>query len=223
MPAPQARITPAAIVVSRATPASGNRCAGYSDTGRHDLSMSTALELVATAADDVAADQRRVARRARAMQRLRDRGWSWAKVLDREAEPGLLELLRSSARRLWCRSASWRRRSLGGSTERASHGDRSPGASASPISASRPCCTRIGHWRRTRTPRATGRQVDLEFAVCLPRTQRRCGLVRRVVANALICFGVTPGCVDDIRLALSEALANVIEHPRPIMSTRCVS
>lgn len=62
--------------------------------------MSTALELVATAADDVAEDQRRVARRARAMQRQRDRGWSWAKVLDREAEPGLLELLRRSARRL---------------------------------------------------------------------------------------------------------------------------
>jgi len=62
--------------------------------------MSTALELVATAADDVAVDQRRVARRARAMQRQRDRGWSWGKILDREAEPGLLELLRGSARRL---------------------------------------------------------------------------------------------------------------------------
>ena len=62
--------------------------------------MSTALEAVAMAADDVADDQRRVARRARTMQRLRDRGWSWAKVLDREAEPRLLELLRSSARRV---------------------------------------------------------------------------------------------------------------------------
>jgi hypothetical protein len=62
--------------------------------------MSTALEMVATAADDVATDQRRIARLARSMQRQRDRGWSWAKVLDREAEPGLLELLRSSARRL---------------------------------------------------------------------------------------------------------------------------
>jgi hypothetical protein len=62
--------------------------------------MSAVLEGVATAADDVADDQRRVARRARAMQRQRDRGWSWARVLDREAEPGLLELLRGSARRL---------------------------------------------------------------------------------------------------------------------------
>lgn len=62
--------------------------------------MSTALEEVAAAADDVADDQRRVARRARTMQRQRDRGWSWAKIVDREAEPGLLGLLRSSARRL---------------------------------------------------------------------------------------------------------------------------
>jgi hypothetical protein len=50
--------------------------------------MSTALELVAIAADNVAADQRDVARRARAMQRQRDRGWSWAKVLDRERSQG---------------------------------------------------------------------------------------------------------------------------------------
>jgi hypothetical protein len=62
--------------------------------------MSTVLETVAVAADDVADDQRRVARRARAMQRQRDRGWSWVKVLDREAGPGLLGLLRGSARRL---------------------------------------------------------------------------------------------------------------------------
>jgi len=33
-----------------------------------------------------------------------------------------------------------------------------------------------------------------------------------VVANALITFGVAPGCVDDIRLALSEACTNVIDH-----------
>lgn len=62
--------------------------------------MSTLLETVAVAADDVADDQRRVARRARVMQRQRDRGWSWVKVLDREDEPGLVGLLRRSARRL---------------------------------------------------------------------------------------------------------------------------
>lgn len=54
--------------------------------------------------------------------------------------------------------------------------------------------------------------MKLEFAVCLPRDAETAGLVRRVVANALITFGVTPGCVDDIRLALSEACTNVIDH-----------
>ncbi|MEW6473977.1 MAG: hypothetical protein AB1679_17135 [Actinomycetota bacterium] len=62
--------------------------------------MDSTLEEVAAAADEVADDQRRVARRARTMQRQRDRGWSWASILDREAMPGLLELLRRSARRL---------------------------------------------------------------------------------------------------------------------------
>jgi serine/threonine-protein kinase RsbW len=54
--------------------------------------------------------------------------------------------------------------------------------------------------------------VHLEFAVCLPRDAETIGLVRGVVANALRSFGVTPDCVDDIRLALSEACTNVIEH-----------
>jgi hypothetical protein len=62
--------------------------------------MASALEEIATAADEVADDQRLVARRARAMQRQRDRGWSWALILDRERMPGLLELLRRSGRRL---------------------------------------------------------------------------------------------------------------------------
>ena len=62
--------------------------------------MSSVLEVVAATADEVADDQRRVARRARAMQRRRDRGWSWGKILEREPVPGLLELLRRSGHRL---------------------------------------------------------------------------------------------------------------------------
>ncbi|MGH8973242.1 MAG: hypothetical protein ACRD0C_08555 [Acidimicrobiia bacterium] len=62
--------------------------------------MSTALEEVAAVASDVADDQRRVARRALSMQRRRDQGWSWVRILDREPEPGMLGLLRGSARRL---------------------------------------------------------------------------------------------------------------------------
>ncbi|MCA1842831.1 MAG: hypothetical protein LC792_06485 [Actinobacteria bacterium] len=61
--------------------------------------MSSVLEDVAAAADVVADDQRRIARRARAMQRQRDRGWSWGQILDGESAPGLLELLRRSGRR----------------------------------------------------------------------------------------------------------------------------
>jgi hypothetical protein len=61
--------------------------------------MGSALDEVAAAADEVADEQRLVARRARAMQRRRDAGWSWARVLDWEPEPGILELLRRSVRR----------------------------------------------------------------------------------------------------------------------------
>ena len=105
---PQGKSTPETTVSQVQLRRVATVIAGYSPTGRAQPvsaipmgeMMSTALEVVATAADDIAADQRRVARRARAMQRQRDRGWSWAKVLDREAEPALLVLLRSSARRL---------------------------------------------------------------------------------------------------------------------------
>ena len=54
--------------------------------------------------------------------------------------------------------------------------------------------------------------MNLEFVVGLPRDAETVGIVRSVVANALRSFGVTPECVDDIRLALSEACTNVIEH-----------
>jgi hypothetical protein len=62
--------------------------------------MTSALEELSAVADEVANDQRGVARRARAMQIQRDKGWSWARILEREPSPGLLELLRRSGRRL---------------------------------------------------------------------------------------------------------------------------
>jgi hypothetical protein len=62
--------------------------------------MGSALEDVADAADAVADDQRTVARQARSMQRLRDCGWTWSQILDREGSPGLLTVLRGSARTL---------------------------------------------------------------------------------------------------------------------------
>lgn len=60
----------------------------------------SALEDVAAAADRVATEQRQVARRARTMQRQRDRGWSWAEILDRDPAPGIFQLVRTSTKRL---------------------------------------------------------------------------------------------------------------------------
>ena len=62
--------------------------------------MRSALEDVAVAADQVANDQRQVARRAREMQRQRDQGWSWTRIMEYDPDPGLVELLRRSRRRL---------------------------------------------------------------------------------------------------------------------------
>jgi hypothetical protein len=59
-----------------------------------------ALEEVASAADGVADDQRRVAQLARTMQRRRQRGWSWSRIILEQPEPGLLDLLRRSRTRL---------------------------------------------------------------------------------------------------------------------------
>lgn len=59
----------------------------------------SSLEDVVAAAESVADDQRRVAARARAMVRERKRGTPWSDILDREPSPGVLHLLRESARR----------------------------------------------------------------------------------------------------------------------------
>lgn len=71
--------------------------------------VSSALDEVADAADQVADDQRQVARLARAMQRRRDRGWSWARVVDHEDAGGVFGLLRRSGRRLGAASAKFTR------------------------------------------------------------------------------------------------------------------
>lgn len=62
--------------------------------------MSTMLEEVAATADEVADQQRQVARDARAMQRQRDRGWSWARILERSPGQGVFQRLRHGARLL---------------------------------------------------------------------------------------------------------------------------
>jgi hypothetical protein len=62
--------------------------------------MSTSLDGVAAAADEVADEQRQVARQARSMQRRRERGVSWGTILDEQPSPGLLQRLRESSRKL---------------------------------------------------------------------------------------------------------------------------
>jgi serine/threonine-protein kinase RsbW len=54
--------------------------------------------------------------------------------------------------------------------------------------------------------------VKLHFELCLPQESETVGLIRHVLADALVTFGVTQECVDDVALALSEACTNVVEH-----------
>jgi serine/threonine-protein kinase RsbW len=54
--------------------------------------------------------------------------------------------------------------------------------------------------------------VHVEVTVCLPRETQTIPLVRSIVTSPLKQLGVSPPCVNDIRLALSEACTNVIEH-----------
>ncbi|MGH9030555.1 MAG: hypothetical protein ACRDZV_00370 [Acidimicrobiia bacterium] len=60
--------------------------------------MASVLQEVADAADAAAADQRQVARRARAIQRDRDQGRPWTEILDRPANRNIVDLARRSAR-----------------------------------------------------------------------------------------------------------------------------
>jgi serine/threonine-protein kinase RsbW len=54
--------------------------------------------------------------------------------------------------------------------------------------------------------------MQIELAICLPREAETVMLARTAIAETLLTFGVDTGCVDDIRLALSEACTNVIDH-----------
>jgi len=54
--------------------------------------------------------------------------------------------------------------------------------------------------------------MRLDVAICLPQETETVGLIRGAVTSTLTLFGVEDECVEDIRLALSEACTNVIEH-----------
>lgn len=54
--------------------------------------------------------------------------------------------------------------------------------------------------------------MKIEIALCLPRDAETVAVVRDVAVGALGRLGVKESCVDDIRLALSEACTNVLDH-----------
>lgn len=54
--------------------------------------------------------------------------------------------------------------------------------------------------------------MKIDMALCLPRDAETVAVVRDVAIGALSNLGVREDCVDDIRLALSEACTNVIDH-----------
>jgi serine/threonine-protein kinase RsbW len=56
--------------------------------------------------------------------------------------------------------------------------------------------------------------MQLEMAIRLPKEAETVALIRATVAQILTVFGVTQECLDDVRLALSEACTNVIVHAR---------
>jgi serine/threonine-protein kinase RsbW len=53
-------------------------------------------------------------------------------------------------------------------------------------------------------------QVDVSLA--LPHDAASVPLARHVVAGALLAAGVTPDCVDEVEVAISEACTNVVVH-----------
>lgn len=54
--------------------------------------------------------------------------------------------------------------------------------------------------------------MEIDIALCLPREAETVALVRDIAVTSLVRLGVTADCADDVRLALSEACANVVEH-----------
>lgn len=54
--------------------------------------------------------------------------------------------------------------------------------------------------------------LEIDIALCLPREAETVGIVRDVAVLSLMRLGVTKACAEDIRIALSEACTNVVDH-----------
>lgn len=71
--------------------------------------MTRPLQELAESAEENARDQQRIARKARRLDREREKGTAWSTILDRDRRPGLLELLAASARRVATMTNDFRR------------------------------------------------------------------------------------------------------------------
>ncbi len=56
--------------------------------------------------------------------------------------------------------------------------------------------------------------MEIDIALCLPREAETVAIVRDIAVTALVRLGVKSECAEDIRLALSEACTNVVEHSK---------
>jgi len=54
--------------------------------------------------------------------------------------------------------------------------------------------------------------MHLRLRLLLPSEERSVPVVRKVLSHALGVLGVSPECVDDIEVAISEACTNVLDH-----------
>ena len=57
--------------------------------------------------------------------------------------------------------------------------------------------------------------MRVDVAICLPQEASSVRLIRLAVTNTLSVFGVDDDCIEEIRLALSEACTNVVQHAEP--------
>ena len=84
---------------------------------------------------------------------------------------------------------------------------------------------------RTRVTAAEEPAVDARFCLVFPRETISVPVVRRVLGETLDKLGVSPECVSDLLLAVTEACTNVLRHGGPghryevmatVGRTRCV-
>jgi serine/threonine-protein kinase RsbW len=57
--------------------------------------------------------------------------------------------------------------------------------------------------------------VDVKFSLVFPREALSLGVMRRVLGDTLGALGVTPDCIHDILVAVTEACTNVLLHGGP--------